>query len=69
LCKVVKLMKDLKKMTEADLKKNLEEKRKSLMDLRFNMTGSAKRGSKEASTLKRDIAKLLTEQGLRTKKS
>jgi ribosomal protein L29 len=55
-------MKDLKKMTDADLNKNLEEKRKSLMDLRFNMSGTNKRNSKDAATLKREIATILTEQ-------
>jgi ribosomal protein L29 len=61
-------MKDLKKLTDTDLNKKIEEKRKALLDLRFNMSGTGKRNSKEASNMKKEIAKMLTEQKLRSEK-
>jgi ribosomal protein L29 len=60
------MSKELKKKSDQELNKALEEKRKSLLDLRFNMSGSAKRGSKKPSVLKKEIAQMLTEQKLRT---
>ena len=62
-------MKDLKKLTDADLNKTIDEKRKALLDLRFNMSGSSKRGSKDSGNMKKDIAKMLTEVGIRNLKS
>jgi len=61
-------MKDLKKITDTDLKKKLDEKRKNLLDLRFNMSGTNKRNAKNAKNLKVEIAQMLTEQKLRIKK-
>lgn len=61
-------MKEIKKLTDSDLRKKIEEKRKSLLDLKFNMTGSGKRNSKDAANLKKEIAQMLTEQKLRETK-
>ena len=61
-------MKDLKKLTDVDLKKKIEEKRKALLDLRFNMSGTGKRNAKDSFNLKKDIAKMLTEQKIRSTK-
>lgn len=61
-------MKDLKKLTDSELNKKLEEKRKSLLDLRFNMSGSGKRNDKDAKNTKREIAQMLTEQKIRQTK-
>lgn len=61
------MSKDLKKLTDTDLKKTLEEKRKAVLDMRFNMTGSAKRNSKSRSNIKREVAQILTEQNGREK--
>lgn len=62
-------MKNLKKMTDADLKKKLEEKRKALLELRFNMTGTGKRNDKGAKNIKKEIAQILTENKIRNTKS
>ena len=61
-------MKDLKKMTEADLKKKVDEQKKELLDMRFNMSGTGKRNSKDAIKLKREIAQMLTELKIRSSK-
>ena len=61
-------MKDLKKLTDVDLKKKLDEKRKTLLDLRFNMSGTGKRNDKDVKNTKREIAQMLTEQKLRQTK-
>lgn len=54
-------MKDLKKTTESDLKKEIESRKKDLLDLRFNMSGTGKRNSKDAAKLRREVAQMLTE--------
>ena len=59
------MSKDLKKLTDTELKKTLDEKRKALLDMRFNMTGSAKRNSKNTSNSKKEIARIMTEETLR----
>ena len=61
-------MKEFKKLTDSDLNKKLDEKRKTLLDLKFNMSGAGKRNSKESSNLKREIAQMLTEQNIRKQK-
>ena len=61
-------MKDLKKITDVDLNKKIEEKRKALLDLRFNMSGTGKRNAKESKNLKVEVAKMLTEQKIRSTK-
>ena len=60
-------MKDLKKKSEKDLNKLLQEKRDELRDFRFASAGSHKRNTKEGHNLRKDIAKILTELNLRTK--
>jgi large subunit ribosomal protein L29 len=60
-------MKELKKLTDSDLNKRLDQKRKSLLNLKFNMSGTGKRNSKEAKNLKKEIAQILTEQKIRNK--
>lgn len=61
-------MKEIKKLTDADLKKQLDEKRKALLDLRFNMSGTGKRNDKDVTNLKKEVARMLTEQNLRKQK-
>ena len=56
------MIKDLKKLTDVELKKTLEEKRKALLDMRFSLSGSAKRNDKSFSQTKREIAQILTEK-------
>lgn len=52
-------------MSDTDLQKTLDEKRKKLLDLRFNMSGTGKRSAKDSKNLKTEIAQILTEQKLR----
>ena len=61
-------MKELNKITESDLNKKIDEKRKALLDLKFNMSGTGKRNSKEAKNMKREVAQMLTEKKLRSLK-
>jgi ribosomal protein L29 len=59
-------MKEIKKLTDADLEKKIAEKRKALLDLKFNMSGTGKRNSKDAVNLRKEIARMLTEQKIRS---
>ena len=54
-------MADLKKQQTKELEKLLRKKRKELQEFRFAMAGSRTRTVKEARTLRRDIARILTE--------
>lgn len=54
-------MADLKKYSVADLQKEIAEKRESLRTFRFGEAGSRSRNVREGRTLKKDIARLLTE--------
>jgi ribosomal protein L29 len=57
---------DLKTHTPADLTKLVGDKREELRALRFNVAGSKNRNVKLARTLRRDIARAMTE--LRTRR-
>lgn len=52
---------NFKKKSDNDLEKTLKGKRKSLQQFRFGSSGSKVRNVKEGSTLRRDIARILTE--------
>ncbi|TSC86201.1 MAG: hypothetical protein G01um10148_707 [Parcubacteria group bacterium Gr01-1014_8] len=54
-------MADLKKYSMDDLKKEIAEKRAALRDFRFSEAGSRSRNVKEGRTVRKDIARLLTE--------
>lgn len=51
----------LQKKTAEELHKELQEKRAALRDFRFSIAGAAARNDKEGKTLRRDIARILTE--------
>lgn len=51
----------LQKKTVQDLEKDLRDKRKALRDFRFSIAGAAARNDKEGRTLRREIARILTE--------
>lgn len=51
---------DIKGKTIADLNKLLTEKREALRIFRFGSTGSKTKNVKEGSSLKKDIARILT---------
>ncbi len=55
------MSKDLKDKSIKDLNKDLSEKREAVRKFRFSMTGSKTRDLKEGKTLKKDIARILTE--------
>jgi ribosomal protein L29 len=55
----------LKNHTQEDLAKLLEEKREELRRLRFSVAGSKNANVKQARTLRREIARVLTEQNAR----
>ncbi|PIQ66767.1 MAG: 50S ribosomal protein L29 [Candidatus Zambryskibacteria bacterium CG_4_9_14_3_um_filter_40_16] len=60
-------MKDIKTKSEKDLSKTLIEKRESLRNFRFGVSGSKIRNMKEGRGLKREIAQILTEISRRNK--
>lgn len=61
------MSKDLKTKSDGDLQKTLDEKRKALLDFRFDVSGTGKRNAKDAVNLKKDIARILTELNTRAK--
>lgn len=58
-------MADIKKQSIADLHKELNEKRDALRKFRFGEAGSRTRNVKEGKTIRREIARILTEMNAR----
>jgi large subunit ribosomal protein L29 len=58
-------MADFKKYTNEDLAKEIAEKREALRNFRFGSAGSRTRNTREGRTLRRDIARLMTELSAR----
>ncbi|MBX4215982.1 50S ribosomal protein L29 [Candidatus Parcubacteria bacterium] len=54
-------MSELKNKKADDLTKLLEEKREALRMFRFGVSGSKVKNMKEGRTLKREIARIMTE--------
>ena len=52
------MYKDFQKMNTEDLTKTLKQKRESLLDVRFSLSGSRTRKSTETKNLKKDIAQI-----------
>lgn len=61
-------MADLKKYSVQDLQKEIAEKREALRLFRFGEAGSRSRNVREGRTLRKDIARLLTELNSRNEK-
>ena len=61
-------MSDFKKMNEVELVKTLKEKKEAMRVFHFGVAGSKTRNVKEASLLKRDIARIMTELSLQKNK-
>lgn len=61
-------MADFKEKNESDLAKLLSEKREALRNFRFNIAGSKTRNIKEGRSLRKEIARILTETRARLKK-
>ncbi len=57
--------KELKKMSDKELHKLLDEKQKSVRQFRFDVTGSKVKNLKEGGNAKKDVARILTELALR----
>lgn len=58
-------MADLKKYSDAELMKELADKREALRQLRFGAAGSRSRNVREGRELRKEVARLLTEQNSR----
>lgn len=61
-------MKEYKEKTEQDLMKLLGEKREASRSFRFGLAGSKTRNVKEGRTVKKEIARILTELNQRKNK-
>jgi ribosomal protein L29 len=59
-------MSDLSKKTVEALKKEISEKKQSLRQFRFDLSGSKTRNVKLGQTLRKEVARLLTELNSRT---
>lgn len=53
-------MQEFKNKTETDLRKMLTEKREAVRKFRFDVAGSKIKNVREARTLRKDIARILT---------
>jgi len=60
-------MSSIAKKSDADLEKELREKRKELQQFRFGSAGSRTRNVKGGVNLRKDIARILTELNNRRK--
>jgi len=61
-------MVDFKNKTDSDLAKLLREKREALRNFNFNIAGSKIRNVKEGVSIRKEIARVLTEMQKRTTK-
>jgi ribosomal protein L29 len=59
---------EIKKLSDKELIKLLDEKRKAVRQFRFDVTGSKVKNLKEGGNTKKDVARLLTELSLREAK-
>jgi ribosomal protein L29 len=62
-------MSDFKNKTEKELEKALYDKRVSLKNFRFGISGSKVRNVKEGRELKKDIARIMTQLSVLSKKA
>ena len=56
---------ELKKLSDKELMKLLDEKQKAVRQFRFDITGSKVKNLKEGGNTKKDVARILTELSLR----
>ncbi len=52
---------ELKKLSDKELQKLLDEKQKAVRQFRFDITGSKVKNLKEGGSTKKDVARILTE--------
>ncbi len=50
------------KLSDAELAKTLEEKRVAVRQFRFDITGSRVKNLKEGANIRKEVARILTEQ-------
>lgn len=62
-------MADVKKKNDKELAKELVEKRDELRQFKFGIAGSKVRDVKTGKNLRKDIARILTEQNARAKEA
>lgn len=60
-------MKEIRKKSSEDLIKFLNEKREEVRAIRFDIAGSAKKNVKASMTARKEIARALTEENMRSK--
>lgn len=58
-------MKDIKKKSDTDIAKEIRERKESLRQFRFDLSGSKTRNVKLGMTLRKEIAQLMTEANSR----
>jgi ribosomal protein L29 len=57
---------ELKKLSDKELQKLLDEKQKAVRQFRFDITGSKVKNLKEGGNTKKDVARILTELSARS---
>lgn len=62
-------MDDIRKKNDGELNKLLTEKREALRKFRFDVTGTRIRNVREGRNLRKEIARILTEQSARAHKA
>jgi ribosomal protein L29 len=62
-------MKDIKAKNEKDLAEYVKEKREAIRKFRFSLAGSRPRNVRQIRADKKEVARALTEQTLRTKEA
>jgi ribosomal protein L29 len=55
---------ELKKLSDKELAKLLDEKQKAVRQFRFDITGSKVKNLKEGGNTRKDVARILTELSL-----
>ena len=53
--------KELRKQSDKELEKLLDEKQKAVRQFRFNISGSKVKNMKEGGQLRREVARIMTE--------
>ncbi len=62
-------MKDIKAKNDTDLATYVQEKREAVRKFRFSLAGSRPRNVRQIRVDKKEVARALTEQTLRTKEA
>lgn len=60
-------MKDISKLSDVELNKQLGEKRAQVRQFRFDVSGSKAKNLREGRNMRKDVARMLTELNARAK--